>query len=126
MALLALDLGTKRTGVAVSTSGRLVTPVGTVDSLPRSRFTAELQTIIQRYDVTEIIVGDSGLANFGGEPGEVQLRLGQIFNLPVIITEEAGTTQSARRATGRPDHADTEAACLILERYLEEHDGGSN
>lgn len=121
MALLALDLGAKRTGVAVSTSGRLVTPVGTINSLPRSRFTAELQDIIKRYDVDQIIVGDAGLSSFAGDAGEVQLRLGQIFQLPVIITEEAHTTQQARQATGRTDHADTEAACQILERYLDDH-----
>ena len=122
MALLALDLGAKRTGVAVSSSGTLVTPVGTIDSIPRSSFTSELQQIIKKFDVTQIVVGDSGLANFGGAPGEVQIRLSQLFNLPIVVAPEGATTQQAQAATGRRDHADTEAACQILERYLEDHE----
>jgi RNase H-fold protein (predicted Holliday junction resolvase) len=122
MALLALDLGTKRTGIAVSTSGRLVTPVGTINSVPRSTFTTELQRLLKKYEVTTIVVGDSGLSNFGGAPGEVQMRLTQLFQLPIVVTEEKATTKQAQAVTGRRDHADTEAACQILERYLEDHD----
>lgn len=121
MALLALDLGTKRTGVAVSSSGKIVTPIGTIPSTPRSRFTYELKKIIDANKVSLIIVGDTGLTKFGGAIGEVQIRLTEVFNLPVIVVSEYETTNEAKLTTGRSDHADTEAACLILERYLEEH-----
>jgi len=103
-----------------------VTPIGTIESTPRSAFTTKLQQIIKETGVTTIVVGEAGLSSFGAAPGEVQIKLSQIFKLPVIVTEEHETTKQARAATGRHDHADTEAACQILERYIEEHDGQAN
>lgn len=122
MALLALDLGAKRTGVALSTSGTLVTPVGTIPSLPRPRFTAALRRLIEEHGVTTIIVGESGLDSFGEAAGVVQLRLSQQFKLPVVVVPETETTNEAQRRTGRADHADTTAASVILERYLEDYE----
>lgn len=122
MALLALDLGAKRTGIALSTSGKLVTPVGTIPSVPRPRFTASLRALIAQHDVTTLIVGESGLDSFGEAAGVVQLRLTQLFNLPVVVVPETGTTNEAQKQTGRTDHADTAAASLILERYLEDYE----
>lgn len=122
MSFLALDLGRKRTGVALSQSGRLVTPVGTLPTLPRKKLVAELRSLINRYQVTTVLVGDAGLASVGVLDQQPEVWLQELLGVAVVVRPEFASTEQARQRTGRRDHADTEAACTILEQYLEEHE----
>lgn len=111
MALLALDIGTKRTGVAVSLSGQLTTPVGVWATTPWASFVDQLKTYIAAHEISEVIVGETVLT----------AKLQTACPVPVQVVSEFATTEEARRQTGRHDHADAAAACLILEQWLESH-----
>lgn len=118
--MLALDLGVKRTGWAVSTSGRLVTPGGVLLTRPRAGFIKQLRAEISRLGVERLIVGETGLQVIADDRAAAIGWLERELALPVVAIDEHQTTGEARRQTGRKDHADETAAGLILERYLDE------
>ena len=117
MALLALDLGAKRTGVAISTSGQLVTPLGVWPTAPWLSFVSKLHQTIQDNGITQVVVGQVFVKDSAGQPLIDKLQAD--CPVPVTIVSELDTTAEARAQTGRRDHADALAACGILDRYLE-------
>lgn len=113
MAVIALDLGQKRIGVAVSRSGRLVEPVGVWPARPQSDWLRRLQTLVADEQIDTVVVG-AGQA----EPS-LQTAIVQATGAKIVIVDESLSTNEARRRLGRKDHADEAAAAIILERFLD-------
>ena len=130
--LLALDLGEKRVGVAVSDELRL-----TVRPLPYLRRTnwkqllGDVAALLQRFDARALVIGlPLGLEGAEGEAAGNVRRLARNFELslkvPVFLQDERLTSRAAEeslRAGGLREEClrervDSEAAAIILRDFL--------
>lgn len=132
MALMALDVGSKRIGVAVADpSGTFAMPVGTIVRKNRREDLASIENYLASYGVDELIVGDP--ITLRGERGIAALaidefveRLREIFGGPIHRVDERMTTAQATKTLVAADVSrvkrrsvvDTMAAALILESFL--------
>ena len=133
---LALDVGSKRIGVAVSDElGLTAQPVLTLERRRNRR--EDLRSIgrlCRRYGVSGIVVGNplalSGEA--GAQSAKVQVfaaELGELTGLPIQLWDERLTTHEAHQLLYEAGHArqdhrrvvDQVAASLILQSFLDRH-----
>ncbi|MBM43403.1 MAG: Holliday junction resolvase RuvX [Phycisphaerae bacterium] len=129
MRYLALDLGTKRTGVAVGDdeTGSAM-PLAVVDTPDEATLLAAVTKQVEEHGPDAIIVGLP--LNMDGSEGKPALetralaeRIAAHTTLPVHVQDERLTSDAARRkmaetgpVRGRRD--DAIAASIILEEYL--------
>lgn len=134
--LLAIDLGSKRVGVAVSDETRL--SARALPPLPRSGWKGLLRAlseIVQKFDVREVVMGlplrlEGGEGDAAAEARRVGRNLQLSLRLPVHFQDERLTSKAAEeslRAEGRtereiPGLVDGEAARLILLDFLSSQD----
>jgi putative holliday junction resolvase len=133
---LALDVGSKRVGVAVSDElGLTAQPVLTLERRRNQR--EDLRSIMRlcrRFGVSGIVVGNPLALSGEPTPQAVKVQafaaeLGELAALPVHIWDERLTTHEAHQLlyeAGRPrqDHrrvVDQVAATLILQSFLDHH-----
>ena len=131
--ILALDLGAKLVGAAVS-DDRLVT-IKRLPPLKRSnwkRLLQEVVTLIQRYDAKTVVIGlPLNLDGTSGEPAEkarhVATNLARSIQQPVYLQDERLTSFEAMgnlKAEGHkpediPGLIDGEAAAMILRDFIQ-------
>jgi putative holliday junction resolvase len=128
---VALDVGGRRIGVAVSDElGLVASPVRTVD-IKREGW-AGLVEAIQQYEPVEVIVGlPTGMSGHEG-PQAAEVRsfaanLAEQIPLPITFWDERLTTfaadqalmESGYRTKRRKEMVDAVAASLILQSYLD-------
>lgn len=137
MRLLALDIGEKRIGVAVSDSAlRVATPLTVLDASvigdPRP-----LADLVDQYEVDRLVIGLP--LSLDGTEGpqavrvrEVGTRLAEGLGMDVTYADErlsSAEASRAMRAAGLSDkqkrgRVDMVAAALILQTYLDAHAEG--
>src|SRR5256714_2869805 len=131
--ILALDLGQKLIGVAVS-DDRLVT-TKRLPPLQRSnwkKLLQDLRDLVERFDAQTIVVGlplrlDGTAGDAAKEARRLARNLAKSIDLPVYLQDERLTSRAAMenlRAEGvKPDDIpkliDGEAAAMILRDFLE-------
>jgi putative Holliday junction resolvase len=131
--VMALDVGGRRIGVALSDPTRvLASPLTTLRAEPRERALAEIAALVLRHDVAEVVVGLP--LTLSGEIGpQAQLvkefaeRLQQTLSVPVHLFDERLTTVAAERMMldlgmkpeQRKAKIDEVAASIILQDFLD-------
>ena len=131
--VLALDLGEKLVGAAIS-DDRLIT-IKRLPPLRRSswkRLLKEVENLIQRFDAQTLVIGlPLRLDGSYGNAADKALRLAQNFakslSMPVYLQDERLTSFAARESlvgdgykeTDIPALIDAEAAALILRDFLQ-------
>ena len=135
MRVLALDLGSKRIGVAVSDAdGRVATPIATIERhRDRPRLHREIADLVAEWEAELLLLGlpldlegREGLAaaNVLAERDE----LAAVVGVPVEVHDERLTTRIADRALrergdmdarARRQVIDQAAAAVILQDYLD-------
>jgi putative Holliday junction resolvase len=130
---MALDVGTKRIGVAVSDpSGTFALPVGTIE---RTNLDADLSRIVafvEAYEARDVVIGDP--VSLSGERGIAAVkmdafveRLRRVFGGTIHRQDERLTTAQATKSLidadvsrkRRRQVVDKLAAALILESFLD-------
>ncbi|HEU5422188.1 MAG TPA: Holliday junction resolvase RuvX [Nitrolancea sp.] len=128
---MALDVGARRVGVAVSDElGLIASPVGAVD-LKRRGF-ERLQELIAHYRPARLIVGlpKNMRGGEGQQAAETRVfadNLEAATGVPVTYWDERLTTfmaeqaliESGRKRKERKERVDAVAAALILQNYLD-------
>ena len=130
---MALDVGGRRIGVALSDSTRiLASPLTTLRAQPRERVLAEIAALVRSYEVTDVVVGLP--LTLSGEIGpQAQLvqkfaeALQQALDVPVHQFDERLTTVAAERMMldlglkpeQRKARIDEVAASIILQDFLD-------
>lgn len=136
MRIMGLDFGSKTVGVAIS-DPLLITAQGITTICRKGenklrQTLAQIETLIEEYEVSEIVLGDPKHMN--AEEGE-RSRLSGGFKemlerrtgLPVILWDERLTTVAAEKALmeanvrreHRKEYVDKIAAVFILQGYLD-------
>jgi putative holliday junction resolvase len=129
---MALDVGSKRIGIAVSDPGEsFALPIGTIERTNRRGDLASIKEYLDAYGVDELVVGDPltlrgerGIAAHGID--EFVERLREIFTGTIHRVDERMTTAQATKQliaggasrTKRREVTDRMAAALILESFL--------
>jgi putative Holliday junction resolvase len=133
--VVALDIGERRIGVAVSDpSGIVVRSAGVVKAEPRARALAEVQRIVREEEAMLVVVGLP--LTLRGEHGPQAQRvmafveaLRTAVPIPLVLVDERFTSSEAeriirehgsKRDKRRREAVDELAARLILEDYLQE------
>jgi putative Holliday junction resolvase len=136
--ILALDVGTKRIGLAVSDPlGLTAQGLGVLERQDWDRDLARLQEIARPYQVQEILVGLP--RHMDGRPGEMveeilalAQALGETLGAKVSTWDERLSTVEAERLLIQADMSrkkrrrvvDKVAASLILQAYLDARQTG--
>lgn len=131
MRFLALDVGERRVGIALSESGLLATPHSILHRKSKKEDFVRFQRLITDLNIERVIVG---LPYSLSEPGHLgpQARgikryaeaLAQTIDVPLeyfdesYSTVEAATYLAGRRKSKR-SHIDDAAAAVILQKYLD-------
>ncbi len=134
MAVLGIDLGSRRIGLAISDpDGRVALPAGTLESRGRAADLVAIQSIALERGVKRVVVGlplhMDGRAGPEAEAARAFAdALARATGLPVETLDERWTTREAERTlrevgdAGRRKRrgaADTLAATLLLRTFLE-------
>jgi len=129
MKVLALDYGTKRTGLALGdTEAGLAFPRGVISGLGDQELINRLIDIIKREGVEQVVVGEpTGLS---GQDSSQTLssrtfsdKLGQTLSVPVVLYDERLTSRQADLAQnqGSRYERDELAALFLLQSYLDSY-----
>ncbi len=133
MRTMALDVGNKRTGVALSDPlGILATPLTVIQSSGLQKDIKEVVRLAQENDVESILVGIplsmDGVAREQAQRTErFSEALQQATDIPVIHRDERLSTVEAQRrlrehgvpSRKRKEGLDAVAAAIILQSYLD-------
>lgn len=136
MRCLGLDIGDRRTGVALSDPlGILASPLTVFELKGEAEDIAFILKLVEQYTVGKIIVGlpQSMDGSFGTQADKVKLfgeKLKQQSPVPVEYRDERLTTVTAKRmliesgnkkySKPRKGEFDAAAAAVILQSYLNE------
>lgn len=132
MAILALDVGSKRIGVAVSDPGGVFAlPIGTIERTTLHDDLARVAEYVESYQANELVVGDpialSGERGIAAQKIDAFVeRLRVVFSGTIHrIDERLTTAQVTKSLIGadvsrkkRKQVVDKMAAALILESFL--------
>ncbi len=127
--ILALDLGAKRTGVALNPTGSMILELPTIRYADAESFLVRVAEVVTEHQPRTLVVGRPR-----AEHGPIAKLLRKLKQLPgcppIIFVDEALSTKEAERQfaaegggrlpAGRQD-SDARAARLILEQYLTEN-----
>ena len=138
MRILALDLGERRIGVALSDAlGFLATPLTVVQSADRQAALAAIEHLVYKHDVERVIVGyPRSMNGTVGRQAQFVDRYVETLcarlqaadgrrTVPVILWDERLSTTLAQRLIHEAgnhvqrDRIDAAAAAVILQSYLD-------
>jgi putative Holliday junction resolvase len=133
---LAIDLGAKRVGVAVSDELRItVKPLPAIERRSWKDFLRRIAALVEAYDARGLVIGlPLRLDGVEGEAAQdarsVASKFQRSLNIPIYLQDERLTTFAAAsdlRSAARPEHEieeeiDSEAAALILRDFIVSND----
>jgi len=134
MVVLALDLGAKRIGLAISDAGeRIAFPAGVLPSQGRARDVAAVAQVMQERSIGRVVIGlPLHMSGRRGPEAEAAQRfadeLAASTGVPVETLDERWTSREAERSLrelGRSSkkrargEVDSLAATLLLRAFLE-------
>lgn len=131
MKYLGMDLGTKRLGLAISTSGVLTTPYKLISFKTYEEARDEVIKIIEKEKITCLVLGlPKNMDNSMGFASERSLNFKNLLeekcSLPVNLVDERLSTVEAESIliennysrAKRKNVIDELSACIILDTYL--------
>lgn len=135
--VMALDLGEKRIGIAISDPTRMIaSPHIVLNRRSRADDFARYRALIREQAVTLVVIGLP--ITLGGQEGQRAAwmrdyaeELGHSIDVPIVFWDESLTTIAAtealhaqgRRGRKLKDRVDAVAAALILQSYLDANEG---
>ena len=133
MRVLGLDVGTKRTGVALSDETKLLaSPLTVIEAKNKKIWTDSIKKLVSEHEVESVVVGLP--LNHHGEEGEdaknIRIYIALLqeqLAVPVIEWDERFTTAQAERTLihadvsrqNRKQIIDKVAASILLQSYLD-------
>jgi len=122
-AILGVDYGSKRVGVAIAHSGvRIASPLQVLDN--SGSLIDDIRQLAETETATTVVVGLP--RNLDGDDTDQTQQVRQFaaelqtVGLEVVLQDEAATSVAVEDSAGRDEQIDARAASLILRDYLEE------
>ena len=123
---IAIDLGLKRIGLALSYGNALVTPLPAVERRNRDQAARDVKKVLDEYEATTVVVG---IPMGSTTEDEMRRRVAHFMNLvefggEIAYQDEANSSQEAEELMRgeirykRDGRIDSLSAKIILERYL--------
>ncbi len=122
--LLALDLGTKRVGVAVCDELRLTTrPLPALARTNWKKLLLRVRALVDEFAAVGLVIGlplslDGAENTAAEEARRVARNFGLSLQIPTYLQDERLTSREAAELLGRQDRLDSVAASLILRDFL--------
>ena len=130
--ILALDLGAKLVGTAVSDARRItIKPLAPIKRSNWKRLVRDIESLVERFDAKALVIGlplrlDGTVGSAAEEVTRLAGNFAKSLHLPVYLQDERLTTFDAREhllAEGHSDDIipkliDGESAALILRDFL--------
>jgi putative Holliday junction resolvase len=134
--VLAIDIGSKRVGLAISDELRLsIRPLPALPRTPWKRLLASLAELCDKFDVRSIVLGlplrlDGSEGDAALDARHIARNLELSLKLPLFLQDERFTSKTAEASlkargfdiTEISDKVDSEAASIILSDYLSSQD----
>jgi putative Holliday junction resolvase len=134
--ILAIDYGSKSTGLAVASGVRISKPLKSLDSTENQNLIDGIKTIIEDLKVDLVVIGEP--LNMRGETSQqsltvekFKLNLSQQIVQPIIFQAETDTTNLVKQELGldsvklksakESGQIDALAAARILQDYLDQY-----
>jgi len=125
-AIIAIDLGLKRIGLALSAGAGIVTPLPAVERKNRNQAANDVKKVLNEYEVTIVVVG---IPMGSTTEDEMRRRVAHFMNLiefkgEIAYQDESYSSQEAESLMKgeirykRDGRIDSLSAKIILERYL--------
>ena len=134
--IVALDLGTKWVGIAVSDELQITTRrVKTIQRKGWKKFLTEITAYLKEFDAIALVLGlpynfDGSESDMSNEARRLARNFSLSLDIPVFLQDERTTTYEARSnlwKLGREgddvlNNVDSEAAAIILDDFLKLRD----
>ena len=125
-AIIAIDLGLKRIGLALSYGNGLVTPLNAIERKNRNQAANDVKKVLNEYEATTVVIG---IPMGSTTEDEMRRRVAHFMNLvefsgEIAYQDEANSSQEAEELMKgeirykRDGRIDSLSAKIILERYL--------
>lgn len=125
-AIIAIDLGLKRIGLALSAGSGIVTPLPAVERKNRNQAANDVKKVLNEYEATMVVVG---IPMGSTTEDEMHRRVEHFMNLvefagEITYQDESYSSQEAEALMKgeirykRDGRIDSLSAKIILERYL--------
>lgn len=123
---IAIDLGLKRIGLALSYGNGLVTPLAAIERKNRNQAANDVKKVLDEYEATTVVIG---IPMGSTSEDEMRRRVAHFMNLvefggEIAYQDEAHSSQEAEELMKgdirykRDGRIDSLSAKIILERYL--------
>jgi putative Holliday junction resolvase len=124
--IIAIDLGLKRIGLALSSGVGIVTPLSAVERKNRNQAAHDVKKVLNEYEATTVVVG---IPMGSTSEDEMRRRVEHFMNLvdfqgQIAYQDESHSSQEAEALMKgeirykRDGRIDSLSAKIILERYL--------
>ncbi|MCI4407196.1 MAG: Holliday junction resolvase RuvX [Sulfuricurvum sp.] len=125
-ATIAIDLGLKRIGLALSYGQGIVTPLGAIERKNRHQAAIEVKKVLDEYQALTVVIG---IPMGSTTEDEMRRRVAHFMNLvdfygEIVYQDESYSSQEAQELMKgeitykRDGRIDSLSAKIILERYL--------
>jgi putative Holliday junction resolvase len=125
-AIIAIDLGLKRIGLALSYVSGLVTPLPAIERKNRNQAAHDVKKVLNEYEATTVVIG---IPMGSTTEEEIRRRVEHFMNLvdfkgEIAYQDESHSSQEAEALMKgeirykRDGRIDSLSAKIILERYL--------
>ncbi len=125
MRLLGIDLGSSRTGLALSDPmGMICSPLKTLEERDEGRLIERIAAVVEERGVTTVVVGLPRPLS-GGTNRQLEsvlafkTRLERELSVPVVTWDERFTSKLAQQGKTRSNERDSVAASYMLQNYLD-------
>jgi putative Holliday junction resolvase len=128
LSIIALDIGLKRIGLAVSQNGTFATPLKAIERRNRKQASREVDEVLKKWECKTLVVG---LPN-GGNGDEMFRRFSHFVSLlsfsekVIYFDEDFSSFEAKEMMKGeirekRDGRIDSLSAKIVLDRYLLEN-----
>lgn len=125
-AVIAIDLGLKRIGLALSYGNGLVTPLNAIERKNRNQAANDVKKVLDEYEATTVVIG---IPMGSTTEDEMRRRVAHFMNLvefsgKIVYQDESHSSREAEELMKgeirykRDGRIDSLSAKIILERYL--------